>query len=79
MTNPHFVFALLGQCANNFALGGLSDWYATFLLRYAPDADLSTAGLVVGAATVVGGILGVLLGSKIADYCKDKDGKAPTS
>ena len=76
MTNPHFLFALLGQCANNFALGGLSDWYATFLLRYAPDADLSMAGLVVGAATVVGGIIGVMLGNKIADYCKDRGWKS---
>ena len=71
MTNPHFLAALGGQVANNFALGGLADWYATFLLRY-EDASVESAGLIVGAATIVGGIGGNILGSKLADYYRPK-------
>ena len=71
MRNPHFMWAMLGLAANNFALGGLADWYATFLLRYC-NVSLDTAGLAVGAATVIGGLGGTILGSKVADYYKPK-------
>ena len=73
LCNKHFIFALLGQAANNFALGGLADWYATFLLRYAPGATLSSAGLIAGAATIIGGIGGNILGAKTSDYYLNKN------
>jgi len=76
LSNKHFIFAMLGQAANNFALGGLADWYATFLLRYAPGATLSSAGLVTGAATIIGGIGGNILGAKVADYYLHKNVKS---
>ena len=66
-TNPMFMFVTMGQAANAFALGGIADWYATFLLRY-DNVTLESAGLIAGAATIVGGILGTLLGSKLADH-----------
>ena len=48
-----FSYQLLG--------GGLADWYPTYLLRYT-NATIDQAGLVVGAATVIGGIGGNILG-----------------
>jgi MFS family permease len=71
LKNPHFMLSTLGQAANNFALGGLADWYATYMLRYC-SVSLDTAGIVVGAATVIGGIFGTVLGSKVADYYKTR-------
>lgn len=67
VSNKHFLFAVLGSCANNFGLGGLADWYTVFLLRYT-NASLNSAGLIVGAITVIGGLGGTILGSKVADY-----------
>lgn len=69
LCNRHYTFALAGITANNFALGGLAEWFSTFLLRY-DGASLATAGLVAGAATVVGGLLGTVLGAKVSDYYK---------
>lgn len=71
LTNSVFMFTVMGYAASAFALGGIAEWYATYLLRYT-DATLSSAGLVSGAATIVGGILGNLLGCKVADYYDDK-------
>lgn len=45
---------------------------ATYLLRY-DGVSLSVAGLTVGAATVVGGIGGTVLGSKVRS-CSHFDG-----
>lgn len=71
LSNPVFMFCAMGLAANAFCLGGLADWYATFLLRY-DQASLESAGLVAGAATIVGGVVGNILGSKAADYFDDK-------
>jgi MFS transporter, Spinster family, sphingosine-1-phosphate transporter len=71
LSNKHFMFALGGQTAGNFALGGLAEWFATYLLRF-ENADISTAGLIAGAATVVGGLAGNIIGAKVADYFQPK-------
>jgi MFS family permease len=71
LKNPHFMLATLGCAANNFALGGLADWYATYMLRYC-NVSLDTAGLAVGAATVIGGLGGTIFGSKVADHYKTR-------
>ena len=71
VSNPLFMFCVMGYAASAFALGGLAEWYATYLLRY-NGASLESAGLVTGAATVVGGVVGNILGSKVADYCETK-------
>jgi len=64
--NSHWLVSVLGSAANNFALGGLADWYASFALRYQGSSQ-AEAGLVVGAITVVAGISGNVLGSMV--YC----------
>ena len=45
--------------------GGLAEWMATYLLRY-NGVSVSVAGLAVGAATVIGGLGGTILGSKVS-------------
>lgn len=69
LINPPYMYATAGLIASNFALGGLAEWLATFLLRY-DGFTLDTAGLVVGAATVIGGIGGTLIGSKVSEHYK---------
>jgi hypothetical protein len=71
LSNRHWALATLGLAANNFALGGLADWYATFALRY-EGASLAEAGLVVGAVTVFAGIGGTVLGSKAAQAGEER-------
>lgn len=66
-SNRYFMCCLLGSIANNFALGGLADWFPSFLVRY-NNISISEAGIIVGAATVLGGIGGNLLGAKSAQY-----------
>lgn len=65
MGNKHFLCCLIGVTSNNFALGGLADWFATFMTRYT-SADISTAGLYAGASTIIGGIFGTIIGAKVA-------------
>lgn len=71
LSNKHFMFATLGYSASNFALGGLAEWYPTFLIRYT-SCSIDFAGLLVGGVTVIGGIFGTVLGSKVADYYKPR-------
>ena len=49
------------QLTINCIGGGLADWYPTYLLRYT-GATVDGAGLLVGAATVLGGIGGSIIG-----------------
>lgn len=67
VSNPVFFLCVLGLAANNFALGGIADWITVFMERY-QNASLEEAGLVVGAATVCGGIIGTYLGSVATNY-----------
>jgi MFS transporter, Spinster family, sphingosine-1-phosphate transporter len=71
LSNRHFVMGVGGQVAGNFALGGLAEWFPTYLLRY-DGAGVSLAGLIVGGATVAGGVLGNVIGAKVADYFQFK-------
>lgn len=75
-TNPHYFCCVMGLSASNFALGGLADWYPTFLLRYAPGATIENSGLIVGAATIIGGIGGNILGAKVSAYYAAKKYKS---
>lgn len=67
MSNKHFVVCLLSVIANNFALGGLADWFATFMSRYC-GASVSEAGLYAGGASIIGGTVGTVLGAKAVTY-----------
>lgn len=67
LSNKHWVLAVAGQVANSFAIGGFADWYETYLNRYY-GIGLGTAGLIVGAGTLIGGIVGTLLGAKAVQW-----------
>ena len=60
-----FLYLFLYPFLHVFVLflpgGGLADWYPTYLLRYT-NATIDQAGLIVGAATIIGGIGGNILG-----------------
>lgn len=76
LSNKHYLCCVLGCTASNFALGGLADWFPTFLVRYAPGATIASSGLITGAATIIGGILGNILGAKVSDYYVDRKVKS---
>ena len=66
LSNPAFVVAAFGQVCSTFGIGGLADWFPTYLQRVYKQSE-TTAGLGIGAATVVGGIGGSLLGSYLGE------------
>jgi MFS family permease len=64
-TNPAFLTATFGLAMLTFAMGGISNWVAEFLRRYA-GLSMGNASLAVGAITVVDGIAGTLVGGWLA-------------
>ena len=76
LSNAHYVSAQAGSTANSFAIGALSEWLATFLLRY-QGVGLQEAGLVVGAATCVAGVAGTVLGAKATNAREGRWRSAP--
>ncbi|CAJ1420660.1 unnamed protein product [Effrenium voratum] len=73
LSNPHFALATAGTVAIQFAIGGLSEWYPTFLQRYA-GMKQAYAGLTLSASCVLSGIGGTVLGSKVADLMAQQIG-----
>jgi MFS family permease len=73
--NPAFLTATFGLATLTFAMGGISAWVPTFLSRSA-GLSVANASLVVGAATVIDGILGTLVGGWIAQRWLRTDHRA---
>jgi MFS transporter, Spinster family, sphingosine-1-phosphate transporter len=71
LTNPHYNLSLAGLIANLFAMGGLAEWFPTFLNRYSA-MSISESGLVIGSCMVIGGIGGNMLGAKTTEYYHSK-------
>jgi MFS family permease len=63
--NAAYWTATLGMAMMVFTLGGISVWMPTFLYRYG-HYSLAAASQILGAITVVDGILGTWLGGWIA-------------
>ncbi len=63
--NPAYLTAVLGLAAVTFSLGGISWWMPSFLQRVDGRSPAS-AGFLMGAITVVTGILGTITGGWIA-------------
>jgi MFS family permease len=63
--NPAFLTATFGLAMLTFAMGGISAWVPEFLRRFG-GYSVSGASRVVGAATVLDGIAGTLIGGLIA-------------
>lgn len=64
--NGAYWTATLGMAMINFAIGGLSDWMPTFLVRV-HGMQLNHANYVFGSITVVNGIGAALLGGWLGD------------
>ncbi len=63
--NPAFLTATFGLSALTFVMGGISAWMPEFL-HNPVGLSVPNASLVVGAATVIDGILGTIVGGWIA-------------
>ena len=63
--NPAFWTATLGLAMWTFAVGGISTWLPTFLVRFG-SMSVAKAGTVAGALTVVDGLLGTIIGGWLA-------------
>jgi len=59
--NPAFWCATLGLAMWTFAVGGISTWLPTFLVRFG-SMSVAKAGTVAGGLTVVCGLLGTIAG-----------------
>ena len=66
LSNPFFLSATLGSVAISFAVGGLTEWYPTFLYRYS-DLSQAMSGMVLSGSCVISGFGGTVLGGKVAD------------
>lgn len=63
---PVFNLLWLGYSAYAFTVGGLSYWGVDYLVSYYGVSD-TTATVSFGAITIVGGIIGTLVGSWLLD------------
>jgi len=63
--NGAFLTATLGLAMWTFAVGGISTFLPTFLVRFG-QLSVSQAGILAGAITVVDGLLGTIIGGWIA-------------
>jgi MFS family permease len=64
--NPRYLFAVAGYIAVSFATGGIGEWFPTLLYRER-GFTLAEAGSVAGTATVVGGLVGTILGGVVSE------------
>ena len=64
---PTFVFNTAGQAAVTFALGAYAVWAVTFYQRVR-GMNGAQAGVWIGILTASAGLLGILLGTVVADW-----------
>jgi MFS family permease len=73
--NTTYIYTVLGYIAYTFVVGGVSFWMPSYLLRVY-HLQASTANMIFGGVTVVGGLVGTLVGGYWADRWLKKDKKA---
>jgi MFS transporter, Spinster family, sphingosine-1-phosphate transporter len=71
LRNRRFVYTVAGYTAVTFATGGIADWFVAFVGRHR-GMDLAEAGTTIGGVTILGGIVGTLLGGFLADKLKGR-------
>ncbi|WP_263365783.1 spinster family MFS transporter [Edaphobacter bradus] len=72
---PAYLASILGYAAVTFSLGGISWWMPSFLQRVGGRSQ-SNAAFLMGAITVVTGLLGTVTGGVIAQRWSRKTSKA---
>ncbi|MBV8114140.1 MAG: MFS transporter [Silvibacterium sp.] len=73
--NPAFWCATLGLAMWTFAVGGISTWLPTFLVRFGA-MSVAGAGTVAGALTVICGLLGTITGGWVAQRWQRRNHRA---
>jgi MFS family permease len=64
--NKVFVILVVGVSLTTFALGGMSDWFPTYMQEVL-GMDEDDAGLYAGATTFFGGLFGTVFGGWLAE------------
>lgn len=64
--NRTYLLSITAQTLITFGVGGMADWFPTWLKRV-HHMSTGEAGVLVGMVTCVGGIVGTLMGSHVAD------------
>jgi len=72
--NRSFVANTLAMAAMTFALGGLAQWFPTFLYRV-HHLDIARGNTLFGAITVMAGIIGTIAGGWFGDRLQQKSKK----
>jgi MFS family permease len=75
LRNKAYLASILGYAAVTFSLGGISWWMPSFLQRVDGRSE-SSAAYVMGAITVVTGLLGTIVGGTVAQKWSHKNPKA---
>ncbi len=75
LKNKAYLASILGYAAVTFSLGGISWWMPSFLQRV-DGRSQSNAAFLMGAVTVVTGLLGTITGGVIAQRWSKKTPKA---
>jgi len=69
--NPAYVWLLVGGIFSTFASGAWISWGIEFVVRY-KNYNLRDASMILGVILLVAGIIGVYLGSFLADWLQKK-------
>ena len=72
LRNPAYLCSIGGYAAVTFTLGGISWWMPSFLQRVDGRTEQS-AGFIMGAITVVAGLLGTIAGGTLAQKWSRKN------
>ena len=75
LINPGYWSATLGMAMLVFTMGGISVWLPTFLSRV-QGYSLAVSNQVLGAVTVIDGILGTIAGAWVAQRWLKRDRRA---
>lgn len=73
--NAGFLCATLGMAMMVFTMGGISTWMPTFLHRFS-GMSVSQSGTILGAITVVDGLVGTAVGGWLAQRWLKTDHRA---
>jgi len=71
LKNVTYVWILVAGVLSTFATGAFVSWGIEFVIRY-KGYNLKDASLVLGGSLMLAGVIGVFLGSLIADWLHEK-------
>ncbi len=69
--NPALIWVMISGTFTTFAAGGFISWGIEFVRRF-KGYNLEQASLILGATMMVAGVLGVFIGSIVADHLQKK-------